>query len=101
LGRSELSPEAEVAISVLRLIPTHASQKSETTVGLNCKRSTVRNDRMAKKRAVRVVDWHAHSSPFEGLADWQLHWSVLALATIAILRMAGVTSIPKTLTAIR
>jgi hypothetical protein len=56
---------------------------------------------MAKKRAVRVVDWHAHSSPFEGLADWQLHWSVLALATIAILRMAGVTSIPKTLTAIR
>jgi solute:Na+ symporter, SSS family len=31
-----------------------------------------------------TVDWHARSSPFEGLSDWRLHWSALALATIAI-----------------
>jgi hypothetical protein len=31
-----------------------------------------------------TVDWQAHSSPFEGLSDWRLHWSALALATIAI-----------------
>ena len=31
-----------------------------------------------------TVDWHARSSPFEGLSDWRLHWSALAVATIAI-----------------
>jgi SSS family solute:Na+ symporter len=31
-----------------------------------------------------TVDWQARSSPFEGLSDWRLHWSALAVATIAI-----------------
>jgi SSS family solute:Na+ symporter len=31
-----------------------------------------------------TVDWHARSSPFEGLSDWRLHWSALALATMGL-----------------
>jgi solute:Na+ symporter, SSS family len=31
-----------------------------------------------------TVDWHSHSAPFEGLSDWRLQWSLLALATVAI-----------------
>ncbi len=31
-----------------------------------------------------TVDWQSHSASFEGLSDWRLHWSLLALATIAI-----------------
>jgi len=38
---------------------------------------------LAKVKGI-TVDWHARSSPFAGLSDWRLHWSALALATIAI-----------------
>jgi SSS family solute:Na+ symporter len=31
-----------------------------------------------------TVDWQSHSAPFEGLSDWRLLWSLLAVATIAI-----------------
>ncbi len=31
-----------------------------------------------------TVDWSARSASFEGLSDWRLQWSLLAIATIAI-----------------
>lgn len=31
-----------------------------------------------------TVDWKSGATPFEGWSDWRLHWSALALATIAI-----------------
>ncbi len=31
-----------------------------------------------------TVDWSAPGERFEGLSDWRLHWSLLALATVAI-----------------
>lgn len=31
-----------------------------------------------------TVDWHSRMTRFEGWSDWRLHWSVLALATVAI-----------------
>ena len=31
-----------------------------------------------------TVDWRAPRTPFEGWSDWRLHWSALALATVAI-----------------
>jgi SSS family solute:Na+ symporter len=31
-----------------------------------------------------TVDWQTRAASFEGLSDWRLHWSILALATIAI-----------------
>lgn len=31
-----------------------------------------------------TIDWKSGATPFEGWSDWRLHWSALALATIAI-----------------
>jgi SSS family solute:Na+ symporter len=31
-----------------------------------------------------TVDWHGRITPFEGLSDWRLQWSALALATVGI-----------------
>jgi solute:Na+ symporter, SSS family len=31
-----------------------------------------------------TVDWKSGATPFEGWRDWRLHWSVLAVATVAI-----------------
>jgi len=31
-----------------------------------------------------TVDWKSRTTPFEGWRDWRLHWSALAVATVAI-----------------